>query len=81
MRNVIYQSLITPAGDSPDGDSPAVLYVTDEPNGFYIWLKSYYGQKFLGFEPERFKAIETGVDLARTYKTFPPDQLETLFIS
>lgn len=66
MNNVIYESVTLPAGQSPDGETPSVVYVTEESNGFFVWLGSYDGGiGFLQWFRWRSIAIEYGVDTAR----------------
>ena len=41
MNNVLYSATITPAKDSPDGESPHQILLTQEANGFAVWETSF----------------------------------------
>ena len=41
MQNIVYCATIAPAKDSPDGESPHQIALTQEINGFAIWEWSF----------------------------------------
>lgn len=65
MKNVLYRKVVVPATKSPDGESPSVVTVTEEVNGFAVFFESYDdGTNFLEWFRNRDEAIEYGVDHA-----------------
>lgn len=63
MENCLYRKTIMPAKLSEDGESPTVLYVTKEANGYGVFLTGYhvdYGTLLKWFT-DRDEAIEYGV--------------------
>lgn len=65
MENVLYQSTIVPANESADGESPTILYVTEERNGFAVFRTCFHeGTVLLKWFCRRDQAIEYGVDRA-----------------
>ena len=67
MQSIIYQSIVKPASQSPDGETPDILVLTKEVNGWAAWHTGYdIGEKLLNFMTEgRAAAIEYAVDKAR----------------
>lgn len=47
MKNVIYCRTTVPAGQSPDGETPTQILVTEEVNLYCIWEFSHDGTKLL----------------------------------
>lgn len=41
MENILYSAVIVPAKESPDGETPTMLYVCQETNAIVVWLESY----------------------------------------
>jgi hypothetical protein len=41
MNNILYCATIAPAKESPDGDSPHQIILTQETNGFAVWESSF----------------------------------------
>lgn len=70
MKNVIYQGVTRPASEAPDGETPSLVLVTEEVNGFAVWTSSHdEGVELVCFHhypnADRSGAIENGVLLAR----------------
>ena len=68
MENDIYRKTIVPSRESQDGESPTVLYVTKEVNGYGVFLTGYhvdYGTLLKWFS-SRDDAIEYGVSEAES---------------
>ena len=51
MNNILYSGTVISATDSIDGESPTCVLVTQEVNGFALWLQDYDGTKCLSFNP------------------------------
>lgn len=68
MENDIYRRTIVPCKDSEDGETPTILWVTKEANGFGIFLTGYnvaWGTLLKWFNiHQRDDAIEYGVNEA-----------------
>lgn len=67
MENVIYKTIVIPAKESQDGESPTILYVTKEVNGFLLLRESYDGgTEVLDYNTYNgYGLIEKAVDLGR----------------
>ena len=67
MENVIYKAIVLEAAKSEDGESPTILYVTKEVNGWLLLRDSYDGgTEVIDFSPySGFGLIEKAVDLGR----------------
>jgi hypothetical protein len=66
MENVLYSSVIVPAAESEDGDTPTILYVCKEANAVIVWNSSFAdGTQFLKSFSGSNPAIEFAVDEAR----------------
>lgn len=66
MENEIYRKTIVPSKEATDGETPTVLHITEENNGFGVFLTDSdyptYGKLLKWFSPyERNQAIEYGV--------------------
>ena len=70
MEGVLYSSVVLSAKDSPSGEDPTILYVTEEKNFLLCFLHGYNGFEMLKhfYTFEKQKAIEFGVDKARELK-------------
>jgi len=70
MNSTIYGRIVRPANLAPDGETPTVILVTKENNGFAVFKESCEGgieliKFFVGDGPSiRADAIEHGVKLA-----------------
>jgi len=66
VDNVLYQKLIVPSRDAEDGDTPTHLVVTEENNGYGVFLNGLKGAELLKWfaRYERDDAIEYGVNRA-----------------
>ena len=66
MNNVLYTATIVLAKDSPDGESPHQIVLTQEINGFAIWEWSFdiAADAPLQWHRNRDAAIEAAVLLA-----------------
>jgi hypothetical protein len=65
MNNELYRKCLLPARESLDGETPTLLIVTEENNGFGVWLTNCEDrQKLLKWKDSREEAIEEGVFLA-----------------
>ena len=77
MKNIIYSKTVITARNSEDGETPTQVFVTEENNGYFVWLDSYStGPKLLGYEWDRNNAIEKAVDFGR----MPIDVIETAIL-
>ena len=66
MQNEIYAKTVTPARDSADGETPTRVVLTEEVNGYAIWLQGHeYEGALLYFATSalRSAAIERAVKL------------------
>ena len=69
MNNVLYYAVTRGIKDSPDGETPSVLHVTEENNGYHVWFTSFEaGRDHLKWFDSPNAAIEYGVDTARRLK-------------
>jgi len=67
MEHVLYRKLIVPCREAEDGDTPTHLCVTQENNGYGVFLDGFGGQELLKWFPlyeGRDTAIEYGVNHA-----------------
>ena len=68
MENTIYRKCVVHSSNSEDGESPTVLYVTQESNGFGVFTTGYdniYGTLIKWFHShQKNEAIEFGVNHA-----------------
>ena len=67
-KNVLYKKNIVPAAQSPDGETPTAIWVTEEVNGYAVWLTGHDEGTILldhFHYPGKDAAIEAGVDFAR----------------
>lgn len=70
LRNVIYRSVIVPAHEAEDGETPSIVSLTQEVNCFLLWYQSHEaGTVVWDNFPDRDKAIEAAVDLAQSMKS------------
>lgn len=67
MENVLYQKTIILAEDSEDGETATLVCVTEEANGYGVFLNGYKGTWMLAFfAPYRKdEAIEFGVEMGK----------------
>jgi hypothetical protein len=67
LNDEIYARAVQHRKDSPDGETPTVISVTRENNGYAVWRTDYDGEKMLEFVRDRNSAIEQGVEIAKVY--------------
>jgi hypothetical protein len=68
MENVLYQKTIVPAGEAADGETPTILYATEERNGYAILLCSVDLDSMLAWYPRYIQpstVIDDAVDRSR----------------
>ena len=70
MNNEIYRGIVVSAMDSPDGETPTIVIVTEENNGWGIFLSGHNeGIKLKTWVSySRDRAIEQAIDLKNTLK-------------
>jgi len=70
FEKVIYEAIITPASQSPDGECPETITLTEEENGYGLFHVGYEGgarliKYFVGkCGMVRYTAIEEAVEYA-----------------
>jgi hypothetical protein len=65
MKNILYKRTITWAANAPDGESPTILYLTEEVNFWAVTMDGYHhNHALLHIEThDKDKAIEKAVEL------------------
>jgi hypothetical protein len=65
MNKELYRATIVPAPKSRDGETPGLVLVTEESNGFAVWYSDVDGDELIRFyRYGRDQAIERGVSEA-----------------
>jgi hypothetical protein len=65
VKNVIYQKTTLSASDSVDGESPEIIYCTEEANGYAVFVHGYDGKRLLKWFDCRWEAVEYAVYFAQ----------------
>jgi len=65
MQRDVYRATIVSARDAFDHETPTIIWITRETNGYAAFLTSYDGTEFLKWFQFRDAAIEYGVHTAQ----------------
>lgn len=72
MENVIYQRTLMVTRLAEDGETPTILYLTKEVNGYAVIIDSFDGVQLVQWVPAykgQSHAIERAVTLVEQYKS------------
>jgi hypothetical protein len=64
MLNVIYKKTLIPAAKAPDGETPTILFLTEEANGLAMICEGFDSTELVRWFPKyrRDEAIEATVE-------------------
>ena len=74
LEQEIYAAVTVPRGESPDGETPERVILTEETNGHALWVSNYENDMelvdYFPFYIDRSRCLEEAVDFARRRKTY-----------
>lgn len=74
LEKELYASIIVPSSQSPDGETPERVILTQETNGHALWVSNYDNHQelveYFHSYIDRSRCLEVAVDFARQRKTY-----------